>query len=340
MELITPRFLRPGDTIGIFTPSFPAYHWNPELFENGIRNLQNLGFKVVLGSLTERRASQGYRSAEGQARAREFMELIRDPNVHALISTIGGYNSNSMVPYLDFAEIRSARKVICGYSDVTSLHLAIHKHAALQTFYGPAVMCWFGEWPDGIAESVEWFLDAVIAERQRDRVITAPRRWSNHRRDWATGAWKSEPRRWVENEGWRVLSPGSAHAPILPVNLNTLMASAGTSEWPEMRGRLLLLEEECAPMPEEERALRQLQRMGVFNEIAGLIVSKPEIFESREAAFTYDDLIREMVGRRDYPIVSNFDCGHTVPMITIPMGARARLEAGQDGNVTFSLARG
>lgn len=70
----------------------------------------------------------------------QFMKIIRDKSVSALISTIGGANSSSMIPYLDFDEIRAHPKVICGYSDVTSLHLSILAYSGLSTFYGPAVM--------------------------------------------------------------------------------------------------------------------------------------------------------------------------------------------------------
>jgi muramoyltetrapeptide carboxypeptidase len=100
-------------------------------------------------------------------------------------------------------------------------------------------------------------------------------------------------------------------------------------------GHILLLEEMEAPMPREERSLRQLSILGVFNEITGLIVSKPEVFDPGEARFSYDDLIREIIGIPPYPVVTNFDCGHTVPMITIPLGAKVELQAEDSGKVTF-----
>ena len=88
MELLKPRRLNHGDTIGIFTPSSPAYRWNEELFSNGVRNLENLGFKVKLGFLTENRAAQGYRSGTPQDRADELMELVADDDVNAVVATI------------------------------------------------------------------------------------------------------------------------------------------------------------------------------------------------------------------------------------------------------------
>jgi muramoyltetrapeptide carboxypeptidase LdcA involved in peptidoglycan recycling len=330
-SLLVPRRLRKGDTIGIFTPSVPAYQHNLGLFENGIRNLQKMGFSVKLGTLTAAHAAQGYRSGSGQERAAEFMSLIEDTSIRGLISTIGGYNSSSMLPFLDFEKIAKSQKVICGYSDVTSLHMAIR----LQTFYGPALMTWFGEWPDGVVESTECFLDAVMEDRNGPREIKPPVRWSCHRRSWENGDWKNLEREWKPNEGWRVLAPGSVTAPILALNLNTMLCLAGTEFWPDVRGHILLLEEMDAPLAKEERCLMQLSLIGVFKDIAGLIVSKPEVHNPADAPFTYDDLIREVVGRVNYPIVTNFDCGHTIPMMTVPQGARVELIAPESGQVSF-----
>lgn len=335
METLKPHALKPGSTIGIFTPSSPAYTVNEGLFVNGVANLKKMGFKTRLGSLTARRASQGYRSGTPVERAAEFMELIEDSSVDAVISTIGGTNSASLIPYLDFAKIRAARKPFCGFSDVTSLHLAILKLAGLRTFYGPSVMCWFGDWPDGVPESTQWFLEATVHHRNGDRAIAMPSRWSNHARNWTNGDWKSVPREWQVNEGWRTLSRGSVTAPILAFNLNTLASAAGTPYWPDFRGRILLVEDMEAPMSRSERTLRQLSLNGVFDQIAGLVIGKPEFFKSEGAPFSYDELIMEIVGPRPYPIVSNFDCSHCVPMITVPQLTPVTLEAGERVSFVF-----
>ena len=326
-SLISPRPLRKGDTIGVFTPSSPGYNFSSALFENGLATLQRLGFKIKLGKLTEKRAADGYRSGTGSARADEFMSLIRDPHVNALMATIGGYNSNSMIPFLDFEEIRESRKVICGYSDVTSLHLSILKYSRLRTFYGPTVMCWFGEWPNGITESSQWFMDAVMEDGASSREIVRPSRWSNHKRNWSNDDWKTLPREWIDNLGWRVLRSGLVEAPIIAANLNTLLSAAGTPYWPDFEGKILLLEEMDAPLMKEERGLRQLQLSGAFESIVGLIFSKPEIYSQDGSKQDLKDLITEVIGSRDYPIVYDFDCGHTVPMITIPQEIRCRLDA-------------
>jgi muramoyltetrapeptide carboxypeptidase len=334
---IKPKSLKRGDTIGVFTPSSPAYIDGSGLFENGVKNLERIGFKVKLGSLTSKRANQGYRSGTAKDRAEELMELIRDDSVNAVMSTIGGYNSSSMIEHLDFEEIRKQRKIFCGYSDVTSLHLAILKYANLRTVYGPSVICWFGDWPTGVEQSEKWFLEAVQNEASREREIFAPAKWSNHMRSWSTGEWKTVPRDWHPNTGWKGLSFGTAEARVLAVNLNTLLSAAGTAYWPETKGRILVLEEMETSMSKTERALQHLKMMGVFEDVKGLVLSKPEVFHQQKAPLTYEDLVLEVVGPRNYPIVCNFDCGHTVPMISIGQDTRIRIEAEPNSSARFTF---
>lgn len=337
MKLLKPFKLNIGDTIGIFTPSVPAYKDNEELFLNGIRNIEKLGFKVKLGFLTEQRASEGYRSGSAKDRAKEFMDLIKDDEVNALMSTIGGMNSNSLIPYLDFDLIREKRKIICGYSDITSLHLSILKFSGLKTLYGPAVMTWFGEYPDGIEESVESFLKASCDNSNIERELKPFSRWSNHMRDWANGDWKNLPRKWQVNKGWKVLNEGSVSAEIVIANLNTMMSSAGTEYFPDLEGKILLIEEMAAPWSKEERLLTQLKLMGVFDKISGLIMGKAEVPNNEGASFDLNQLLLEIVGKRDYPIISEFDCSHTVPMHTVGQRSKVTVIAKSDSELTFKL---
>lgn len=337
MELLKPYKLNQGDTIGIFTPSSPAYCANEELFVNGLKNIEKLGFNIKLGSLTEKRATQGYRSGSPKERAQEFMELVKDDNVKALIATIGGMNSNSLIPYLDFDLIRKKRKIICGYSDITSLHLSILKYSGLKTLYGPAIMTWFGEYPNGIEESINSFLQRTTDTQDKEKELLPFSRWSNHFRDWSNGDWKNIPRQWQQNKGWKVLNPGEVTSEIVVANLNTLMSAAGTDYFPDVEGKILLIEEMAAPWSKEERSFRQLQLMGVFDRISGLIMGKVEMPRNEGAPFTLDELLMEVVGTRNYPIVSEFDCSHTIPMHSIGMRSLVNLSAQRDDNVHFKI---
>ena len=265
------------------------------------------------------------------------MALIRNPEVHALIATVGGSNSSSLIPYLDFDEIRANPKIICGYSDVTSLHLSILAYSGLSTFYGPAIVPSFGEWPDVLPETKRSFLDAVQNHSSGKRTLTPPNRWSDHLR-FEPGQWKTEPRAFKENKGWKVLNAGETRGQIVVANLNTLLTSAGTDYFPNLEEKILLIEEMNAPLSIEERNLRHLERIGAFDVIAGLIIGKPEIYDQQQAPFDYDDLILEVVGtERKYPIISQFDCGHTNPTLTIAELSEVSLFAERKYKVIFEI---
>ena len=337
MKLISPPALSKGDSIGIFTPSHPAYVFSEEKFLLGIKVIEELGYKVKLGILTNDRSSEGYRSGSGKERADEFMNLYKDSEVKCLISTLGGMNSNSMIPYLDFDYIRENPKLVCGYSDVTSLHLSILHYSGLRTLYGPALMSWFSEWPNGEEHTIKSFLCAVSADTKYPRELKPFPRWSKHFRDWGDGSWKTVDREWIQNKGWKVLNPGEVSGEILVCNLNTLMSAAGTEYFPNMDNRILLIEEMAAPFSKEERSLTQLKLMGVFDKISGLIIGKAEMPNSENAPFDMNELIMEIVGQRDYPIVSEFDLSHTCPMHTLSQLSKVNLVAISEYDVSFKI---
>src|SRR5690349_19317866 len=103
MPLLKPPALKRGDVVGVFTPSYPAHSRFRAKYLHGLDALKHLGYVPLEGSITRLGTDQGYRSASPRERAREFMELVLDPSVKALIATIGGYNSSSLIDYLDFA---------------------------------------------------------------------------------------------------------------------------------------------------------------------------------------------------------------------------------------------
>ncbi|WP_042649147.1 LD-carboxypeptidase, partial [Aeromonas media] len=138
MTLLKPPGLRPGDTIGFFSPSSAATAWAPNRFARAKAYLAAQSFELKAGSLTGER--DHWRSGSIAARAEELNALIRDPEVRAIMSVIGGSNSNALLPYLDYEALKRDPKIIIGYSDVTALLLGIHARTGLVTFYGPALV--------------------------------------------------------------------------------------------------------------------------------------------------------------------------------------------------------
>jgi len=328
--------LRPGDRVGIFTPSSPAHVSARHRYLDGLESLRGMGFEVVEGPLTAKTrapdptTAQGYRSGTPRERANELMSLFVDPSVRAIIATIGGSNSSSLLPYLDFDAIRANPKVFCGYSDVTSLHLALWTQAGLSTFYGPAVVPSFGEFPSGFGATRESFLDATMRHRAGERRLEPPARWSREAPRFTDPA-SREPsqRKWNDNAGWQVLLPGRVRAPVICANLNTLVSIAGTRYMPDLTGHVLLIEEMAAPFSRYERNLRHLQLLGVFDRLAGLLVGKAESPDPEGAPFTATDLLLEVIGDVRYPVAVDLDVGHTHPSLTLALGTPIEVDATQ-----------
>ncbi|MGL5801545.1 MAG: LD-carboxypeptidase, partial [Cetobacterium sp.] len=103
-------------TIGIFAPSSPAHILFASKYKYAKSRLLELGFNVKEGNLIQNKNFQGYRTASGKERANELMNLILDEDIDILMPVIGGYNSASLLPYLDFDKIKNIKKILCGYS--------------------------------------------------------------------------------------------------------------------------------------------------------------------------------------------------------------------------------
>lgn len=328
-ELLKPRPLQRGDGIGIFTPSWPANIHIKDKFEHAKKELEDEGFKIIEGNITALGSGQGYRTSSGKDRAEEFMNLITNPEVKCILSTIGGWNSVSLIPHLDYERIRDERKIICGYSDVTSLHFAILKYSGLSTFYGPALVPSFGESPHKFSYTFESFLKISTNPFLKSYDLSPPQTWSDQFIDARDESWKKVERDYQQNPGWKTFQKGEVHRKqAFAGNLETLLSFAGTDFFPDLTDSILIIEETEGFLSKMERNYFHLKNLGVFEQILGLIISKPGALDPPgENKVNREDVLREIIGERPYPIVLDFDCGHTFPMLTIPQGIRLSIKA-------------
>jgi len=329
-----PPVLRPGSTIGVFAPSHPGHLLFPARYAAGLEALRALGYNVVEGALTASKRREGYRTAGPRERAEELMALWLDPEVHGIMSVIGGQNSSSLLPHLDFDAIAVRPKVFCGYSDVTALHMALASQARISTFYGPAVTPSFGE-PGPLPYTVSAFETAVGEAASDRRQLRPPLRWSREAPRWDGDDWTDpEKRVWNEHAGWKVVRGGQARGPVIAANLNTLRALAGTPYLPPLAGTILMIEEMGSPLDGWERAIAHLGLMGVFDRIGGLIIGRPEFPETGDAPFDHTQVLLEVVADDDgFPIIEDFDCSHTHPQLTLAQGTELSLKATAEGDV-------
>ncbi|MFM8178575.1 MAG: LD-carboxypeptidase, partial [Candidatus Kapaibacterium sp.] len=139
-ELILPASLRKGSTVAV---TAPASGVNRAELESGMSFLREQGFNLVLGRHVG--STVNYLSAPDKARAEEFNEFVRRPDIDAIICARGGYGVTRILPDIDYAAIRSNPKVIMGYSDITALLVAVYERSRIVTYHGPVCSSSFDE---------------------------------------------------------------------------------------------------------------------------------------------------------------------------------------------------
>ena len=320
--LLAPK-LKKGDAIGIFSPSNPITATAPIRYERAKRFLSDKGFQLVEGSLTGK--SDYYRSGTIAERVNEFNELVRNPEVKCIISTIGGMVSNSMLPYIDYGQLRKTPKIIMGYSDVTALLLGIYAQTDLVTYYGPAVVASFGEFPPYADMGFDYFWPLVSGEATAPHTLPTPEFWTGEMIPWEeqTRSKAQVPNKLITVQG------GQAQGRVIGGNLNTMTGFWGSPYMPEIRqGDILLLEDCMKSTTTVERWFSLLKVNGVFDRIGGLILGKHELYKDMGTGRQPYQVLQEVLdGKYDFPILADFDCCHTHPMLTMPLGTEVRLDA-------------
>jgi muramoyltetrapeptide carboxypeptidase LdcA involved in peptidoglycan recycling len=315
-------FLQQGDVIGIFSPSSPITYHAPKRFECAKNFLANKGFKILEGNLTGKH--DFYRSGTIKQRAEELNVLIRNPKVKCIMSTIGGMNSNSILPYIDYEAFAQNPKFVIGYSDVTAILLAIYAKTGVSTFYGPALVASFGELPPFVDYTYNYFEKVFLHGFSNNFVLSKPPIWTDEYINWEEQVRSKEQ---YSNE-WITVKGGQAEGRLIGGNLNTMQGIWGSEYMPEIRyGDILFIEDSLKDAATIERSFSLLKLNGVFDKISGILLGKHELFNDLNTGRKPYEILLEVLGDRDLPIIADFDCCHTHPMLTLPMGVRVSIDA-------------
>ena len=183
---ILPPALKPGDIIALLSPSFRLNDIFPLRVLRATTALEPLGFAVKTIYTPILSTASHYQQI--QHRVAELHSAFSNPQVTAIICTIGGLSCNELLPFIDWELIGKNPKIFVGYSDITLLHLAIAKMTGLRTFYGPAAITQFGEFPKPLDFTVRHFLH-VLMPRIKNKVGNMPT--SSHFTD-EFGDWGNE----------------------------------------------------------------------------------------------------------------------------------------------------
>lgn len=307
-------------TIGVFSPSSPISATVPSRYERGKRYLESKGFRIIDGALFG--CQDAYRSGSIAVRAAEFNALLHREDIDILMAAIGGNNTNSILPYIDYDYFKAHPKMIVGYSDATALLLALYARTGVPTFYGPALAASFGEFPPFVDETYHYFSDMLDVSVPHPYPL--PPFWTDEKINWATQDRGKEQR----PNTWRTVRPGACQGRLIGGNLNTMEGFFGTPYMPEIKmGDILFIEDSLKDACVIERSFSLLKLAGVFDRVSGIILGKHELFDDNGTGRQPSDILEEVLGARDIPILADFDCCHTHPMLTMPIGCEIALDA-------------
>lgn len=311
--------LKKGDKIGLFNPSWPATVHAKERYDRAKKFLENKGFVLVEGSLTGQEES--YRSGSPKARAEEFNTLLKDPSIKMIMSTIGGTNSNSMLPYINYEAFKRNPKIVVGYSDTTAILLALYARTGIPTYYGPALIPSFGEFEPLVNNTYTYF-ENYFCNRAAPYTIEKVPFWSDEKTNWLE---YKAPKKLYNNE-WIATGEGIVEGRLIGGNNNTMYGFIGTEYFPEFKeGDILLIEDSCKDAATVEKNFAMLKLHGIFNKASVILLGKHELYDDEGSKKTQLDLLLEQLDGLKVPILSEIDCAHTHPMFPLAIGKRIRV---------------
>jgi muramoyltetrapeptide carboxypeptidase LdcA involved in peptidoglycan recycling len=334
---VFPARLRPGDTIGVVSPSWGGPACFPHVFDLGLNNLRS-EFGVKIKEFPTARMSDEELRRNPRARAKDINAAFADPEVHAIISSIGGDDSLRILPYLDEDLIRRNPKIIVGFSDTATLLTYINHRLNLVTFNGPSVMAGFAQLrhlPPAFARHIR----KILMEPAPTHDYAPFGTWTDGYVDWGTSGYDGEVKSLQPNDQrWQWLQgEGVAEGRLFGGCIEVLEFMKGTQFWPPSEfwsGRILFLEtSEDKPSVSFIRYwLRNYGVQGVFDQITSLLIGRPMKFTPEEKQALYQDIVEvvaEEFGRPDLAIVANMDFGHTDPQWILPLGVQAEVDCEQ-----------
>lgn len=291
--------IRLGDRIGLIGPSGAIR--DPEMTPRVLAaRVEALGFEPVLGQSVG--AIHGYLSGDDASRLADLHRMFADDAIRAVFCVRGGYGTPRLLARVDYALLRAHPKPLIGFSDITGLHLAIHAQCGFPTLHGPMV-------------ASDALLDPFSrGELLRALLCPAP-----------MGELSSPP----GEPPTACLCPGVAEGELIGGNLSLIAALCGTPYLPDMRGKVLFIEEIREYTYAVDRMLTHLNLAGILDACAGVVFGEFTRCEPEypDYGFTLAQVLADIMIPCGKPAITGLPCGHRSPTLTLPLGVRCRLDA-------------
>ena len=291
--MLIPQKLKKEDVIGVVAPSNPIIEENIEELEQAKKIIEDAGFKVKY-SKNLFSNTNGY-SSTAREKAEDINEMFRDKNVKMIWCAKGGENSNSTFEYLDYELIKNNPKIICGYSDITSLTNIITAKTGLVTFSGTNFKT--------IATDETNYSYNEVMKRFVDGSLEIG----------------------LEGEKYETLKEGVAEGELIGGNLSLTRGLVSGKYSIDFTDKILFLEElGFETMPSlVSNYIYYMKQNGVFDKIKGLWIGNYE----HESGISLEKVILDVLNNEyNFPIIKSNNFGHTETKTVIPIGTKARID--------------
>ncbi len=312
-----PSKLKQGDEVRVVAPSRGIRIISQEVCEIAIKRFNDLGLKVSFAKNTVDENWDMLGTSSVEKRVEDIMEAFKDKNVKAIFTIIGGFSSNQLLPYLDYEVIKANPKIFCGFSDITALLDGIYAQTGMVTYCGPHLSSL------GMLKGCEYTLGNM-----QKMLIGNGENEIRPSVEWSDDLWflNQENRNFVENEGSWEIHSGQAEGVLLGGNLGTFNLLLGSKYRPNFKDDTILFIEdtEGADICEFMRNLIAITYQSDFDKVKALVIGR---FQkgSKVTREQLEYMINSIEALNNLPVLANVDFGHTTPLLTLPIGGRAKL---------------
>ncbi|MBX3119843.1 MAG: LD-carboxypeptidase [Fimbriimonadaceae bacterium] len=301
MPVRKPKPLKPGDLIRIVTPASPLPQ---EKLKPALDLFESEGYRVELGK--HALDVDEYLAGTDEHRAEDMQDAFDDPSVSAVFCARGGYGCARLMPYLDLERMAASGKLFCGFSDITTLHIALNQ-LGLPTLHSPMPITLFMPREEWVYESLKRVLKGDVQLPE--------------------GAPNGE-----------TVNGGIAEGEVIGGCLCLICDSIGTRYPFDPKGKIVVIEDVDEAPHRIDAMLTHLLNTGLIQHVAGLVIGEmtrtDERIDEGIGGKSWRHILTERLGPLGIPMILNYPFGHAPQMLSLPLGIRARLDA-DAGKLTY-----
>lgn len=288
----TPSPLRKGDCIAMASP---ARKISRDELLPARQILENAGFSVRIDEDVFREDRQF--AGTDEQRAAHFQQLLDDDGVKAIVCTRGGYGSMRLLDKLDFSTFVHKPKWIAGYSDITALHARVHQ-LGIKSLHCTMPLNFANNTPDAL----QTLFDALFGKFQHFEINSQP-----------------------------LNRDGSAEGILTGGNLSILYSLVGSADFPDLKNKILFIEDLDEYLYHIDRMMLSLKRSGAFEGLAGLLIGGLTDMKDNPIPFgkSAEEIVKEHITAYSFPVSFGFPAGHFSDNRCLVFGQKYQFSSGK-----------